>query len=51
MAAATPPVNAPLLIGDTRQIEPVWLAFFQALSKQAAEIETLKARLAAAGIP
>lgn len=47
MAATKPPANLPLLLGDDRQTHQAWMAYFDRL---AAEIEQLKARLAAAGI-
>lgn len=48
MAAKKQPANQPILMGDNRQLHPSWAAFFDSL---VAEIEALKARLTAAGIP
>jgi hypothetical protein len=48
MAAQKPPASQPLLMGDDRQTNQAWSAWFDAM---AAEIAALKARLAAAGIP
>jgi hypothetical protein len=55
MAAQRPPATQPLLMGDDRQTDKSWAAFFDAVARQMrdqeAEIAALKARLTAAGIP